>query len=89
MQQRAIDASPGPPRPERSRKHLVPREIGGRGVAHACRALIADARSEGLTIVPACSYGVGSSKAAPTGAICWLTGNIAITPCNREATVLP
>ncbi len=36
---------------------LVPTEIGGRGIAAALvEALIADARSEGFTIVPACSY---------------------------------
>lgn len=36
---------------------LVPPEIGGRGVAAALvDALVADARSEGFTIVPACSY---------------------------------
>jgi uncharacterized protein len=36
---------------------LVPPEIGGRGVAAALvEALIADARQEGFTIVPQCSY---------------------------------
>ncbi len=36
---------------------LVPPEIGGRGVAAALvDALVADARSEGFKIVPACSY---------------------------------
>ena len=36
---------------------LVPPEIGGRGVAAALvEALIADAKSEGFKIVPACSY---------------------------------
>ncbi|MXO75283.1 N-acetyltransferase [Altererythrobacter aerius] len=36
---------------------LVPPEIGGRGVAAALvDALVADARAEGFTIVPACSY---------------------------------
>jgi uncharacterized protein len=36
---------------------LVPPEIGGRGVAAALvEALIADAKSEGFTIVPQCSY---------------------------------
>ena len=36
---------------------LVPEAIGGRGVAaKLVEALIADARSEGFRIVPACSY---------------------------------
>lgn len=36
---------------------IVPPEIGGRGVAAALvDALVADARSEGFTIVPQCSY---------------------------------
>jgi uncharacterized protein len=36
---------------------LVPKEIGGRGVAgRLVEALIEDARAEGFTIVPACSY---------------------------------
>jgi uncharacterized protein len=36
---------------------LVPTEIGGRGVAgQLVAALIADARSEGFTIDPQCSY---------------------------------
>ena len=36
---------------------LVPPEIGGRGVAAALvQALIADAKSQGFTIVPQCSY---------------------------------
>ena len=36
---------------------IVPPEIGGRGVAAALvDALVADARSEGFKIVPACSY---------------------------------
>ncbi len=36
---------------------LVPSEIGGRGVAgRLVEALIADARSQGFTIVPQCSY---------------------------------
>jgi predicted GNAT family acetyltransferase len=36
---------------------LVPPEIGGRGVAAALvEALVADARREGFTIVPQCSY---------------------------------
>ena len=36
---------------------LVPRAIGGRGVAaKLVEALIADARAEGFRIVPACSY---------------------------------
>lgn len=36
---------------------VVPRAIGGRGVAaRLVEALIADARAEGFTVVPACSY---------------------------------
>lgn len=36
---------------------LVPREIGGRGVAaQLVDALVADAREHGFTIVPQCSY---------------------------------
>lgn len=36
---------------------LVPPEIGGRGVAAALvDALIADAREQGFTVVPQCSY---------------------------------
>jgi predicted GNAT family acetyltransferase len=36
---------------------LVPTEIGGRGVAAALvDALVADAREQGFTIVPQCSY---------------------------------
>ena len=36
---------------------IVPPEIGGRGVAAALvKALIADAKSGGFTIVPQCSY---------------------------------
>lgn len=36
---------------------LVPPEIGGQGVAAALvDALVADAKSEGFTIVPQCSY---------------------------------
>lgn len=36
---------------------LVPREIGGRGVAgQLVDALVADAREQHFTIVPACSY---------------------------------
>ena len=36
---------------------LVPPEIGGRGVAAALvDALVADAKEEGFTIVPQCSY---------------------------------
>ena len=36
---------------------LVPREIGGRGVAaRLVEALIADARAQGFRIVPECSY---------------------------------
>jgi uncharacterized protein len=40
-----------------ARVALVPPEIGGRGVAgQLVAALIADARTHGFTIVPACSY---------------------------------
>lgn len=36
---------------------LVQREIGGRGVAaELVKALVADAREQGFTIVPQCSY---------------------------------
>ena len=44
--------------PARVAEHtLVPPEIGGRGVAgQLVAALIADARANGFTIVPACSY---------------------------------
>jgi len=36
---------------------LVPKEIGGRGVAgKLVEALIADARAKGFKVVPACSY---------------------------------
>ncbi len=36
---------------------LVPPEIGGRGVAAALvEALVADAKDQGFTIVPQCSY---------------------------------
>lgn len=36
---------------------LVPREIGGRGVAaRLVEALIADARQHGFKVVPTCSY---------------------------------
>ena len=36
---------------------LVPREIGGRGVAaHLVDALVEDAREHGFKIVPQCSY---------------------------------
>lgn len=36
---------------------LVPPEIGGRGVAaRLVEALVSDARAQGFTIVPACSY---------------------------------
>ena len=36
---------------------LVPREIGGRGVAaHLVDALVDDAREQGFKIVPKCSY---------------------------------
>lgn len=36
---------------------LVPKAIGGRGVAaRLVEALVADAREQGFTIVPACSY---------------------------------
>ena len=45
---------------------LVPPEIGGRGVAAALvDALIADARSEGFKIVPACSYIAAQFKRHP------------------------
>lgn len=36
---------------------IVPPEIGGRGIAaELVKALIADAREQGFTIVPQCSY---------------------------------
>lgn len=36
---------------------LVPREIGGQGVAaQLVKRLVADAREKGFTIVPSCSY---------------------------------
>lgn len=36
---------------------IVPREIGGRGVARQLvERLVADAREQGFTIVPQCSY---------------------------------
>ena len=36
---------------------LVPKEIGGRGVAgHLVEALVSDAREKGFRIVPQCSY---------------------------------
>ncbi len=45
---------------------LVPREIGGQGVAAALvDALIADAQSEGFKIVPACSYIAAQFKRHP------------------------
>jgi len=45
---------------------LVPPEIGGKGVAAALvDALIADARSEGFKIVPACSYIAAQFKRHP------------------------
>jgi len=45
---------------------LVPPEIGGRGVAAALvDALIADAKSEGFKIVPACSYIAAQFKRHP------------------------
>ena len=45
---------------------LVPPEIGGRGIAAALvDALVADARSEGFTIVPACSYVAAQFKRHP------------------------
>jgi predicted GNAT family acetyltransferase len=45
---------------------LVPPEIGGRGVAAALvDALIADARTEGFKIVPACSYIAAQFKRHP------------------------
>lgn len=45
---------------------LVPREIGGQGVAaRLVEALVADARAEGFTIVPACSYVAAMFKRHP------------------------
>ena len=45
---------------------LVPPEIGGKGVAAALvEALIADARSEGFKVVPACSYVAAQFKRHP------------------------
>ena len=45
---------------------LVPREIGGRGVAaRLVEALVADARTEGFTIDPACSYVAALFKRHP------------------------
>lgn len=45
---------------------LVPREIGGRGVAgRLVEALVADARSEGFRIVPECSYVAAQFKRHP------------------------
>ena len=45
---------------------LVPPEIGGRGVAAALvDALIADAKSEGFKVVPACSYVAAQFKRHP------------------------
>lgn len=45
---------------------LVPREIGGRGVAaKLVEALVADARAEGFTIDPACSYVAALFKRHP------------------------
>ena len=45
---------------------LVPPEIGGRGVAlRLVEALMADARSEGFTIDPHCSYVAAQFKRHP------------------------
>lgn len=45
---------------------LVPPAIGGRGVAaRLVEALIADARAEGLRIVPECSYVAAQFKRHP------------------------
>jgi predicted GNAT family acetyltransferase len=45
---------------------LVPSEIGGRGVAAMLvDALVADAKSEGFRIVPACSYVAAQFKRHP------------------------
>lgn len=45
---------------------LVPKEIGGRGVAgKLVEALIADARAKGFRIVPECSYVVAAFEKHP------------------------
>jgi predicted GNAT family acetyltransferase len=45
---------------------LVPREIGGRGIAaRLVEALIADARAEGFRIEPECSYVAAQFKRHP------------------------
>lgn len=45
---------------------LVPREIGGRGIAaKLVEALIADARAQGWKIVPECSYVAAAFKRHP------------------------
>ena len=45
---------------------LVPREIGGRGIAaRLVAALVADAREHGFTIVPQCSYVDAAFKRHP------------------------
>ena len=45
---------------------LVPRAIGGRGVAaRLVEAMVADARAEGFRIVPECSYVAALFKRHP------------------------
>ena len=45
---------------------LVPEAIGGRGVAgKLVEALIADARAQGFTVVPECSYVAAAFKRHP------------------------
>ncbi len=45
---------------------LVPREIGGQGIAERLvEALVDDARTEDFTIVPACSYVAAQFKRRP------------------------
>lgn len=45
---------------------LVPTEIGGRGVAgKLVEALIADARTQGFTVIPVCSYVAAQFKRHP------------------------
>lgn len=45
---------------------LVPEEIGGRGVAgRLVEAMVADARENGFTIMPQCSYVVAAFKRHP------------------------
>jgi predicted GNAT family acetyltransferase len=45
---------------------LVPPEIGGKGIAAALvDALVADAKSQGFKIVPACSYVAAQFKRHP------------------------